>query len=84
MKHVMIIIDMMITNVINIQIGENVKNIHRMNQIKSQDNLKGIIRSFYRRFIFEIYRSRNNLNSADKVSRILLLLTIANIFSKVS
>jgi hypothetical protein len=80
----MIIIDMMITNVINIQIGENVKNIHRMNQIKSQDNLKGIIRSFCRRFILEIYRSRNNLNSADKVSRILLLLTIANIFSNVS
>jgi hypothetical protein len=82
--HVMIIIDMMITNVINIQIGENVKNIHRMNQIKSQDNLKGIIRPFCRRFIFEIYCSMNNLNSADKVSRILLLLTIANIFSKVS
>lgn len=74
---------MMITNVINIQIGENVKNIHRMNQIKSLDNLKGIIRPICRRFIFEIYRSRNNLNSADKVSRILLLLTIANIFSKV-
>ena len=84
MKRVMIIIDMMITNVINIQIGENVKNIHRMNQIKSQDNLKGIIRPFCRRFIFEIYCSMNNLNSADKVSRILLLLTIANIFSKVS
>ena len=75
---------MMITNVINIQIGENVKNIHRMNQIKSLDNLKGIIRPICRRFIFEIYRSRNNLNSADKVSRILLLLTTANIFSKVS
>ena len=75
---------MMITNVINIQIGENVKNIHRMNQIKSLDNLKGIIRPICRRFIFEIYRSRNNLNSADKVSRILLLLTIANIFSNVS
>jgi len=28
---VMIIIDMMITNVINILIGENVKNIDRMN-----------------------------------------------------
>ena len=84
MKRVMIIIDMMITNVINIQIGENVKNIHRMNQIKPQDNLKGIIRPFCRRFIFEIYCSMNNLNSADKVSRILLLLTIANIFSKVS
>ena len=75
---------MMITNVINIQIGENVKNIHRMNQIKSLDNLKGIIRPICRRFIFEIYRSRNNLNSADKVSRILLLLTTANIFSNVS
>ena len=48
---------MMITNVINIQIGENVKDIHRMNQIKSQDNLKGIIRPICRRFIFEIYRS---------------------------
>ena len=84
MKCVMIIIDTMITNVINIQIGENVKNIHRMNQIKPQDNLKGIIRPFCRGFIFEIYRSMNNLNSADKVSRILLLLTIANIFSNVS
>ena len=30
--------------------------------------------------ISEIYRSRNILNSADKVSWILLLLTIANIF----
>jgi len=30
-KRVMIIIDMMITNVINILIGENVKNIDRMN-----------------------------------------------------
>ena len=80
----MIIIDMMITNVINIQIEENVKNIHRMNRIKSLDNLKGIIRPICRRFIFEIYRSRNNLNSADKVSRILLLLTVANIFSNVS
>ena len=44
---------MMITNVINIQIGENVKNIYRMNQIKSLDNLKVIIRPICRRFIFE-------------------------------
>jgi hypothetical protein len=29
-KRVMIIIDMMITNVINILIGENVKNVDRM------------------------------------------------------
>ena len=37
-KRVMIIIDMMITNVINILIGENVKNMLRVNQTSQYQN----------------------------------------------